>query len=283
MNRCLPFFIYMTLIIGTTVASHANSTGIPGRTNRTVVQAAGCGTGCHGSSPNEATSIVWSGITDHRITMNAGETRRIDVVVSNANRIATGINIAFKSQLEAPSSIDKVLQPLAGGGVGLSFRELVHNEGPRMLNGGSATFSFTITAPLAGGTYYLQAVANAVNRNGQSDGNDQWNWATPVEVVVDGTVSVQAEENRGVAVWPLPAHDIVNITAPAEDGEEFRLEILDLNGRSLQQGQVVAQAGTVAVAWDGRNHQGEPVSPGTYLVALTSQHRVYRRRVQISY
>jgi hypothetical protein len=77
----------------------------------------------------------------------------------------------------------------------------------------SAEFAFTWTAPTTPGTYYVQAVANAVNGNGRNDAGDDWTFLQPVEIIVESATSVNEELAALSTIFPNPcaSTEILNI------------------------------------------------------------------------
>lgn len=114
---------------------------------------------------------------------------------------------------------------------------------PDSLTGGKGTIyreSFNWTAPVKGtGTVSFWGVLNAVNGNGNADGNDKWNTKQLIveEDTSSGTVNEIAEAGIGNAmlnVYPNPAIEMVNIDLLNASEGTYDLNIIDLQGRILE-------------------------------------------------
>jgi len=195
--------VFLSIILYA-VYVYANEGGRVGRTSST---SAGCsGSGCHASSANTQTSVsVTSGSGSFTVAPNS--TTTFTVTVTNSNKQAAGVNIAVKTD-QTGSTDAGSLSPESGSGLQNSGGELTHSS-PKTMSGGSASFSFTWTAPSSTGQYYLRVVGNAVNSNGNPDAGDLWNWMTPQAITVASAARVTLTTPNGSENWcPGSTHNI---------------------------------------------------------------------------
>lgn len=148
----------------------AYSGGITGRTT--------IGCTCHGSSPSSATTLSLSGPT----AVSPGSTTTFTLTLQNSGRPAAGFNLAIVNSQGANAG---TLGTISGQQTQVVGGELTHSS-PKTINNGSASWQFTWQAPSTPGPYTVRAVGNAVNNNGQSDPNDQWNFLQSVTITVKG-------------------------------------------------------------------------------------------------
>lgn len=275
---------YASLLFVGFVASFtmmANSNGVP---RRAVLTSAGCGpSGCHGGSKNTNTVVSVTGLsagTDLQAV--AGQALDLTISVKNPTAIATGINLAIRTELNGTTNAG-TFTAAPSSGLRMQGGELVHST-PKNLAGGEATFAVKWNAPAEPGTYYLHVIANAVNRNGGPDIGDQWNWMEPVKIVVSNTSSVN-ERNDVVThlldLRPIPAHGDVFMSIPEHaGGETFAMSIVDAHGMVIYRREPTTITERI-VHWDGRTAEGTHAAPGTYVVVLTSERRVLHGRAII--
>jgi hypothetical protein len=107
-----------------------------------------------------------------------------------------GVNIAVKT---TPTGVDDAgdLAVISGQLMRKRYGELTHSS-PKQFSGGQVSYTFTWTAPLDEGTYYLQAVGNACNGDGREDEQDLWNYLQPIPIVVSAASGI------GETVVPAP-------------------------------------------------------------------------------
>jgi len=144
------------------------------------------------------------------------------------------------------------------------------------------TFEFTWTAPRTEGTYYLHAIANAVNRNGGTSG-DEWNWLDPIEITVSPSVSVNEPMAAvpAVRLYPVPAHGDVTVSAATLD-DVVQVVVTSPTGERVFSTTTASNMQLVEFVWAGRTNDGTPVPPGTYSVAILGRNtRVMGRAVII--
>jgi hypothetical protein len=251
----------------------ASSGGITGRTNKGTFSS-GCAT-CHGGTENMVTEVRVLQAVDGKVSVKPGETVELSVIVAHPTNNRAGVNIAVKRTENGNLNVG-TLAAVAGLRALAGSQELTHS-GPRQMSGGQATFTFRWTAPPDEGTYFLQAVGNAVNGNSTADDGDSWNYLTPVQLVVANPTSVD-ESSRTLAghLAPIPAHDAVTMSAPATEGETFDVLVTTMDGSIVATDRITASAGVVAYTWNGRTAAGLPVMPGAYAIALTNERRMVR-------
>jgi hypothetical protein len=275
---------YASLLIIGLVASFtmlANSNGVP---RRAVLTSAGCGpSGCHGGSKNTNTAVSVTGLpagTDLQAV--AGQALDLTISVKNPTAMATGINLAIRTELNGTTNAG-TFTAAPSSGLRMQGGELVHST-PKNLAGGEATFAIKWNAPAEPGTYYLHVIANAVNRNGGPDLGDQWNWMEPVKIVVSTTSSVN-DRNTAIAqtldLRPIPAHGDVFMTIPEHAADElFSMSIVNAHGMEIYRRDATTTNEQV-MHWDGRTAEGTHAAPGTYVVVLSSERRVLHGRAII--
>ncbi|MGA2296847.1 MAG: choice-of-anchor V domain-containing protein [FCB group bacterium] len=175
--KLLSFFVIGGIIIYTALA---NSTGsVNGRTSTT---SPGCN--CHDPVSNSATTVSVVSSTGS-FNVAPGSTTNFTITVTNATEVKAGIDIAVKTTQTGETDIG-TLTPNVSTGLKPNGKELVHYQ-PKPLVSGSASFQFSWKAPNTPGTYYLRAVGNAVNGDGDTTGYlDHWNWM-PVQPITVGT------------------------------------------------------------------------------------------------
>ncbi|TAE21369.1 MAG: T9SS C-terminal target domain-containing protein [Candidatus Kapaibacterium sp.] len=131
---------------------------------------------CHGSASSGTSLSIPE--RSGAITVKAGETLSLSLMVAHSSQSRTGINLAVQN---ATGTNAGTLQ--AGNGSQLIGGELTHSF-PQSFSGGSVSFPFQWTAPTTPGTYTLRAVANAVNGDGGTSG-DGWNFLAPITITVE--------------------------------------------------------------------------------------------------
>lgn len=272
--RILAFILSVIVSSVPLIASSAGQTG------RTSATSSGCGGGgCHGGSANTATTVRVPQAVDGVITVEPGSQTTITVIVAHASRPAAGINIGVKSTENGSTTIG-TLATVAGQGLRLSVGELTHSS-PKTLTDGEASFTFTWTAPSQPGTYFLRTIANAVNRDGSSGSGDQWNWMTPVQIVVSPANSVEEYSSVDVAVSPVPAHESVSMTVPSSAGEHLRIAVIDQRGSTVAKDVQTATGETFRYVWNGMATDGSPAPQGPYVVTIMSERRLMKGRAII--
>lgn len=159
----------LAIFFSTSFSTFASSGGITG----SFIFQSGCGT-CHGSA-NTATSVSLRGNNK----VKAGGTLDLTAIVANSTETGAGINITF---LNEDNQVTPGLAVKTGQGLRAGGNQLTHN-GPKQMSFGSASFDFTLTAPTTPGNYKIIANGNAINFNGNSNG-DQWNKSSEFTITV---------------------------------------------------------------------------------------------------
>lgn len=269
----------LSIFVIATAAMFASGSGQAGRT---ALNSAGCsGSGCHGaaSSANPATSLRLVQAVDGKVSAVVGETISLTIVVSHVSREAAGIGVAVKTTEQGTTNAG-TLGIVAGQGMRLSAGELTHSS-PKPLVDNEASFTFTWTAPSQPGTYYLRAIANAVNGDGSAGTIDQWNRMPAVEVVVGLPNSVDEYSHVDVVLSPVPAHDQVSMTVPTQANEQLQITVIDHLGAVVASDNAVASGESYRYTWNGRRNDGSQVPQGAYVVAITSNRKLMKGRAII--
>lgn len=198
----LTFFL-LAFVVVVTYAVYARSSGYTGVTSST---SNGCY--CHSTGANSNVSLSVSSETGS-FTVQTGSTLNLTITVSssNSNHTAAGIDIAVKTTTTGETNAG-TLSPGTGSGLQLSSGELTHSS-PKSLQSGSASFTFSWTAPSQPGNYYLRAIANCVNGNRNADANDQWNRLAIQTITVQEAPSITVNSPNGGEIWcPGTSHNI---------------------------------------------------------------------------
>lgn len=187
------------LLVLTSVAAVAYPNGHAGFTSKT---SAGCGT-CHGGNAGAAVTVTLNGPR----SVKPGEKVDFSIVVGHATARSAGIGITVRSAPTAPTGAVGELS-VAATGSGLRVRtpgsgQEITQAAPKTIVDKQVTFNFSWTAPETPGSYYVQAVANAVNGNGGPDNGDDWTFLEPVEIKVESATSVE-DMPAFSAVYPNP-------------------------------------------------------------------------------
>ena len=185
-------FVFILLIIGYTVYLYASPDGFSGRTSTSTN---GCGS-CHGSTPSTEVQVSCSSQSGSW-TVVAGTTVTFSVIVTHPSLPVAGVDIAIKTD-ELGTTDAGIL--IAGTGLIKKSGELCHSA-PAPFVGGTKTFTFTWTAPIAAGTYYLRAVGMAANNDENNSASDLWRWMSPktITVVSPGTITLTSPV--GGEIW----------------------------------------------------------------------------------
>jgi len=244
---------------------HAEPTGYPGRTSTSTL---GCG-GCHGGSASSRTTVT---LEAPKMKLAPGEVGTFTVVVAHATYPGAGVGVAVRTS-ETGATNAGTLAVTPGTGLRIRNGEITHSS-TRQLSGGSVRFTFTWTAPSTPGTYYIQAIGNAVNGNGRDDASDNWAFLTPQAITVEPSTSVDEEATLPLAVFPNPLRG----DAPSYLGA-------DISG--IMRVQLVSTAGTVVVDEDMNVERGQlprslaTLPRGVYAIITSNGTLVRRGRVVI--
>ena len=239
MNTQLPGRRYVAAIVNgalflgmvfyaTYVFAHAS--GMTGVTRKN-----GNGCTCHGASPTTGVTVTINGPAE----LAPNQTGAYTVTIQGGPAVRAGTDIAVSGGTLSSSS--SALQMIGD--------ELTHTT-PQSFSSGTATFSFSYTAPATPGTYTIYANGNSVNFNGGNSG-DQWNFAPDKTVTVKSTSA--AEETSGVPHefsleqnYPNPFNPSTAISFQVMRTGHISLRVYDVRG------------GLVSTLVDGQR------DPGTY-------------------
>ncbi len=244
---------------------HAEPTGYPGRTATTSL---GCGS-CHGGSASNRTTVT---LESAKLKLAPGETGTFTVVVAHASYPGAGVGIAVRTS-ESGATNAGTLAVTAGTGLRIRNGEITHSS-TRQLSGGSVRFTFTWTAPTTPGTYYIQAIGNAVNGNGRDDANDNWAFLAPKAITVEPSTSVDEESALPLAVFPNPLRGDASLYLGA-----------DISG--MMRVQLISTAGTVVIDEELNVERGQlprslaTLPRGVYAIITSTGTLVRRGRVVI--
>lgn len=276
------------------VPAFAHSGGEVERTSRGP-QAQGCGlAGCHTQAgvgvPTPATVVRFDNHTDS-ITVVAGSLTEFTVVIAHPTAIKAGVNIAVKTT-EFGTTNAGTLQA-TNNELQVFVRELTHKTGPKSMVGGETRYTFTWLAPPTPGVYFMRAIANAVNGNGDQ-GGDFWNWAPVLRVrvsIADGVESIEHDvdgsngdalsDNSGLLaldIHPVPAHAEMTVMADVVPGETYSVNVLDITGSVVFTDAVTPSNNILQYVWNGNTSSGIQAPPGSYVVAVSGGGRVRRGR-----
>ncbi|MBK9248760.1 MAG: choice-of-anchor D domain-containing protein [Ignavibacteria bacterium] len=178
------FMVLVGMLMNSTIGM-ATESGISGRT------ILGCsGNGCH-PAQSTATSVSVQGVSGTTISMSPGENRSFTVLVNHASLPKAGADISIKN---AGGTNVGTLSPVAS--LKLSGGDMTHTVNHPNITGTGAPFTFTWTAPTTPGDYFFRAVGNAINNNGNEDG-DAWNFMSTITITVASAGSVALTAPNG--------------------------------------------------------------------------------------
>jgi len=176
--------------------------------------------GCHGSN-SSATTVTIDVVQG--TTINVGDEVDIEVEVSHGSFNHFGIYTGVVTTENGSTAAGTIT---AGTGTKKSGSGVVHN-GKQTGSGGSYTFKYKWKAPNTAGTYYVRAVGNAVNNNGNGDSGDDPNAATTVAITVEDQASVTITAPNGGSVC---AGENTNITWDGTSLGQVNIEISNNSG-----------------------------------------------------
>lgn len=226
-----------------------------GRTGRTLkTSTSGCS--CHGSV-NSGVTVTITGPD----TVNIGQTQQFTLTVTNAGKLAMGLDIA--TRLGTLGVVSNTTH--------LSNGELTHNANIPMTNG-TASINFNYTAPGAGGTDTLWAVGIGTN-NQSNTGGDAWNNAINKRIIVRSTVGIEPNTTpadfRISQNYPNPFNPITNIDITLAKDNDVSIVVYDINGAevyTILNGKL--SAGDHTITWNSINSSGSSVNSGVYFMKI---------------
>ncbi len=210
-----------------------------GFTGRTSTSTQGCGT-CHGSAPNVSTVLTFEGVRNVR----PNSTNTFTVIVAHPTQPSAGVGIAVRTT-PTGSSTAGTLSITPNTGLRMRGSEITHLSA-RPLTAGSVRFTFTWKAPNEPGTYYLQAIGNAVNGNGRDDAGDAWNWLQPVAIVVEDVTGVDELLPGGAfMVYPNPVAPGGTLTISVPHTGEYDVRVVGVSGTEVFTERFIANTSTI--------------------------------------
>lgn len=130
-------------------------------------------------------------------------------------------------------------------------------------------FNVVWKAPAAGtGPVTFYAAGNAVNRNGSTSGDGAA--ATSLQLEESNSTSTGAPGLTAFAVsaWPNPTSDLYRLALRTENGGDYRLRVVDLNGRLQWETNRSLHSGEHSLELDARVWK-----PGLYLLEVSAGNR----------
>ncbi|MBE2218311.1 MAG: T9SS type A sorting domain-containing protein [Ignavibacteria bacterium] len=241
---------------------------IDGRTGRTLkTSTSGCS--CHGSI-NTGVTVTIAGAD----SLNPGQSSQYTLTVTNAGKTGMGLDIA--TRLGVLGVVSNTTH-LASG-------ELTQNANITMTNG-TATITFSYTAPAAPGTDTIWAVGLAGNSQSNT-GGDAWNHAQSKRVVIrnlTGIDPVNTPVNYTISSsYPNPFNPStkVDISLSAEKNADIR--VFDINGSEVYKiftGKL--GTGSHTFEWNAVNNSGSVVNSGIYFMKLDIGGRIETRKLML--
>ncbi|MFN6113070.1 MAG: T9SS type A sorting domain-containing protein [Bacteroidota bacterium] len=214
-----------TLLVLSSFVALADPSGKTGFTSKTST---GCGT-CHGGNAGAAVTVTLNGPR----SVKPGEMVDFSVVVGHASARSAGISITVRSAPTAPTGAVGTLS-VAATGSGLRVRtpgtgQEITQAAPKTIVDKQVTFNFSWTAPVTPGSFYVLAVANAVNGNGGPDNGDDWTFLEPVEIKVESATSVE-DVPLFTSLYPNPLAPSQILRLDAEFVGPTQIRIMNMQG-----------------------------------------------------
>ncbi|MFM2385786.1 MAG: hypothetical protein RL660_543 [Bacteroidota bacterium] len=134
------------------------------------------GCSCHGAA-NSATTVSVSGFPS---TYNAGQTYTLTLTVSNSTKVEAGFSLLVSGGTLGSAPV----------GTALNGTTEINHSTPQTMVSGTASWTFTWTAPTSG-SVTLSVAGNAVNNN-NGTGGDQWSTASLTSTLGSSPLSLTA-------------------------------------------------------------------------------------------
>ena len=82
-------------------------------------------------------------------------------------------------------------------------------------------------------------------------------------------------------LYPNPFNPIININFDIDNPRNVSMSIVDITGREIKNilKNKLMNTGNFNQQWDGRNNMGELVATGIYIIRISSEHQVLRRKI----
>lgn len=234
----------------------SSSTGTPSAAGRSTI---GCGGGgCHGSMDAGTVVVISSPAS---LGWLPGNTYPVTLTVTNPNKVKAGFDIAVN-----------IGTLTAGTGSKTPFsntRELVHSS-PQVLSGsGTATWSFSWTAPAStAAPLIMNAAGNGVNGDGNSGIADLWNLAS-VTYNPSSTSIGTAAHSDAFSCFPNPAHDF--LTLALNTHSDIQVAALAIDGKSIRLSAEKSNASSYRVAVSN-------LTSGIYLITVKVDGKLYTKQ-----
>ena len=202
-----------------------------GKTGFTSKISTGCGT-CHGGNAGAAVTIALEGPR----SIKPGEKVDFSIIVGHATARSAGVSITVRSTATGMmGAVGTLSIPPSGSGLRVrtpgSGQEITQ-AAPKTMSGGTVTFPFSWTAPSTPGTYWVQAVANAVNGDGSESNADDWTFLEPVAITVEATSSVE-DLPVMTTIYPNPLAPSQTLHLDAELSGATQITIMNAQGLAV--------------------------------------------------
>lgn len=246
-------FLFLLIFFSTSVLLYGDISGRTGRTLKSTTS--GCS--CHGGAAANDVIVTFAGPD----TVNTGQTVQFTLTVAKASKNGIGLDIATRRGTLAPVS----------NTIHLASGELTHNNNIPMTSG-SATVTFSYTAPGTAGFDTLWATGLATNSNGSSGGDD-WNWSQNRRIVIRSTVGIEPNSTpvnyRLSQAYPNPFNPSAKFDLTLEKDQFVSLKVYDITGDEIY--SIIEQrvfAGNHTFEWKALNGRGESVNSGIYFLRV---------------
>jgi hypothetical protein len=189
----------------------------------------GAGCNCHSFSPSTQVSAWVTG--PDSLLIGTSATYRL--YVTGGPRVTAGFNLASRTgKVASVDNFTKLMQYVVGD------TQLTHTS-PRAFNSDTLFWNFRYTAPNSIGFDTIYSVVNSTNGNGQSDGNDRWNFGRKFAIrIYNNPVSVENENPSALNFilyqnYPNPFNPNTNIKYELKSPGYVVLKIFDAIGNEV--------------------------------------------------
>ncbi len=239
---------------------------IDGRTGRTLkTSTSGCS--CHGSI-NSGVTVTIAGPD----SLNPGQNSQYTLTVTNAGKTGMGLDIATRLGVLA----------VVSNTTHLASGEITHNDNISMTNG-TASITFSYTAPAAPGTDTIWAVG--IGTNSQSNtGGDAWNHAPSKRIIIrnlTGIDPVNAPVVYSISrSYPNPFNPSTKVDVSLSAVKNADIRIFDINGSEVYKiftGDL--SAGSHTFEWNAIDNSGSAVNSGVYFMKFDIGGKIETRKL----